>query len=158
MSADWKAELRKLKQQPIEEKMKMQEKDQSPEESPKSELRKLMKLVKSQLLPVVEVFREEGKTKTQQPHIHEHNKGYTLVLPVAKQGIATIILRLKFEFNLTEKGYVLKVIGETGKNIPGPERVIEAPITGEKIRNEIRDFLKERLSIILKVKKEQAKF
>ena len=157
MSADWKAELEKLKQQPIEKKSEDTEKRTRIRSLTKKELKKPMKLVKSQLTPVVEVFREEGKTETRQPHIHEHNDGYTLVLPVAEDGVAPIILRLQFEFNLTEKGYVLRVIRESEKTIPILERIIEAPITVEKIRYEIRDFLKERQSIILKVKKEQTK-
>jgi hypothetical protein len=156
MSADWKAELRKLKQQPIEEKLKRQEKDESPEESPKSELRKLMKLLKSQLLSVEEVFREEGRREIQQPHIHEYKNGYALVLPITKDGLAPINLRLQFEFHLTEKGYVLKAERYIGETV-GPERIIVAPITGEEIRSEVRGFLKERQSIILSAKKEQDK-
>jgi len=152
MSAEWKAELEKLKQQPIEETMKTQKKESSGGESRKSELKKLMKLVKSQLRPVVEVFRDEWKTKTQQPHIHEYTNGYTLVMPIAKPSLKPTILRLQFEFQLTEKGYVLKAKREIGKTT-GPERIIVAPITEEEIHNEIREVIKERQSVILKLKK-----
>jgi hypothetical protein len=153
VSAEWKAELEKLKQQPIEEVMKMQKKEEDSEESHKSELRKLMKLVKAQLMPVVEVFREEATTKTQQPHIHKYENGCTLVLPIAKRGLSPLILRLQFEFLLTEKGYVLKAKREIGKT-EGPERIIVAPITEEEIRNEVREVIQERQRIILKLKKE----
>jgi hypothetical protein len=102
--------------------------------------KKLMKLLKAQLTPVVKVFREEGKTKAQQPHIHEYNKGYALVLPVSEEDIEPFILRIQFEFYLTEKGYAMKVNRETEKPIPPPERIIEPPITEEKIRDEIRVF------------------
>ena len=156
MSAKWKAELEKLKQQPIEELIKMQEKEQRTGDLHKRELSKLMKLVKFQLMPVVDVFREEGSTKTQQPHIHEYKNGYALVLPIAKRGLAPLILRLQFEFQLAEKGYVLKVKREIGETI-GPERIILAPITDEEIRSEVRELLKERQSLVLNVKKEQAK-
>jgi len=152
MSAEWKAELEKLKHQPIEETMKTQKKESITSESRKSELKKLMKLVKSQLRPVVEVFRDEWKTKTQQPHIHEYKNGYTLVMPIAKPSLKPTILRLQFEFQLTEKGYVLKAKRETGKTT-GPERIIVAPITEEEIHNEIREVIKERQSVILKLKK-----
>ena len=74
------------------------------------------------------------------------------MLPIAKSGLAPIILRLQFEFNLTEKGYVLKAKREIGENI-GPERIILAPITDEKIRSEVRELLKERQSLVLNVKK-----
>lgn len=150
MSTDWKAELEKLKKEPIRNVKMLKKTDPK-----KIELRKLMKLLKTQLIPVVEVFSEKGRTKTQQPHIHEHNKGYTLVLPVTKEGVEPIILRLLFEFNLTENGYVLKAIKETEKDIPVPEKIIEAPVTEEKIQDEIRDFLKERQLIILKLKREK---
>lgn len=153
MSAEWKAELKKLKRQPIEETVKLQKKEMATGDSRKSELGKLMKLLKSQLTPVVEVFREDARTKTQQPHIHEYKNGYTLVLPIAKHSLKPIILRLQFEFQPTEKGYVLKAKRETGKT-EGPERVIVAPITEEEIHNEIRDVLKERQNMILKLKKE----
>jgi hypothetical protein len=153
MSAEWKAELKKLKQQPIEETMKMQKKERHSEESHKSQLRKLMKLVKAQLMPVVEVFREEATTKTQQPHIHEYENGCTLVLPIVKRGLAPLILRLQFEFLLTEKGYVLKAKREIGKT-EGPERIIVAPITEEEIHTEVREVIQERQRIILKLKKE----
>jgi hypothetical protein len=152
VSAEWKAELEKLKQQPIEEVMKMHKKEGALEESHKSELRKLMKLVKAQLTPVVEVFREEATTKTKQPHIHEYENGCTLVLPIAKSGLAPLILRLQFEFQLAEKGYVLKVKREIGETI-GPERIILAPITDEEIRSEVRELLKERQSLVLNVRK-----
>jgi len=154
MSAEWKTELEKLKRQPIEETMKIQKKESGTGDSCKSELRKLMKLVKSQLKPVVAVFRDEGKTKTQQPHIHEYKNGYTLVMPIAKRGLKPTILRLQFEFQLTEKGYVLKAKREIGKTT-GPERIIVAPITEEEIHNEIREVIKERQSVILKLKKER---
>ena len=134
----------------------MQEKEQRTGDLHKRELSKLMKLVKFQLMPVVDVFREEGRTKTQQPHIYEYKNGYALVPPITKSGFAPIILRLQFEFNLTEKGYVLKAKREIGENI-GPERIILAPITDEKIRSEVRELLKERQSLVLNVKKEQAK-
>jgi hypothetical protein len=151
MSAKWKAELEKLKQQPIEELEKMQEKEQRTGDLHKRELSKLMKLVKFQLMPVVDVFREEGSTNTQQPHIHEYKDGYTLVLPTTKPGLEPIILRLQFEFQLAEKDYVLKVKREIGETI-GPERIIIAPITDEEIRSEIRELLKERQSLVLNVK------
>ena len=150
MSAEWKAELEKLKRQPNEETMKMQKKEVGTGGSHKTELRKLMKLLKSQLTPVVEVFKEKGKTKTQQPHIHEYKDGYALVLPIAKSGRTPTILRLQLEFQLTEKGYVLKAKRETGK-ATGPERIIVAPITEEEIHNEILEVIKERQSMILKL-------
>jgi hypothetical protein len=137
LSAEWTAELEKLKQRPIEEAVKMQKKEGGSVESHKSELRKLIKLLKSQLEPVVEVFREEGKTNSQQPHLHEYTNGYTLVLPISKPSLKPVILRLQFEFQLTEKGYVLKAKREIGRT-EGPERIIVAPITGEEIRSEVR--------------------
>jgi hypothetical protein len=152
MSAEWKEELEKLKRQPIEEIMKMQKKVSGTGDSRKSELRKLMKLLKSQLTPVVEVFREEGKTNLQQPHLHEYKNGFTLVLPISKPGLKPAMLRLQLEFSLTEKGYVLKAKREAGKTA-GPERIIVAPITEEVIHNEIREVIKERQSMILKLKK-----
>jgi len=153
MSAEWKAELEKLKQQPIEEIAKMDKKERGIDGSHESELRKLMKLLKAQLTPVVEVFREEARTKTQQPHIHEYKNGYALVLPIPKHGLAPLILRLQFEFLLNGKGYVLKAKREIGKT-EGAERVIVAPITEEEIHNEIRELIKERQCILLKLKKE----
>jgi hypothetical protein len=154
LSAEWTAELEKLKQRPIEEAVKMQKKEGGSVESHKSELRKLIKLLKSQLEPVVEVFREEGKTNSQQPHLHEYANGYTLVLPISKPSLKPVILRLQFEFQLTEKGYVLKAKREIGRT-EGPERIILAPITGEEIRSEVREVIKERQSIILKLKQER---
>ena len=154
MSAKWKAELEKLKQHPIEEIKKGQKKERDTEKSHKSQLKKLKKLLEVQLTPVVEVFREEARTKTQQPHIHEYKNGFTLVLPIPKHGLKPIILRLQFEFLLTGKGYVLKAKREIGKT-EGPERVIVAPITKEEIRNEIREIVKERQRIILELKKER---
>jgi hypothetical protein len=148
MSADWKAELQRLKIQPVK-KGAIQNKINTE----KTELKRLMKMLKTQLRPVVETFTEQGKTKMRQPHIHEHSNGYTLVLPVVKEGIEHITLRLQFEFSLAENGYILKAIGETEKNMPAPEKTIETPITEEKIRDEIRDFLRKRQIIILKLKK-----
>ena len=153
MSAEWKAELEKLKQQPVEKAMKMQKKEGGSVESHKSELRKLMKLLKAQLAPVVEVFRDETTIRTKQPHIHEYENGCTLVLPIVKRGLAPLILRLQFEFLLTEKGYVLKAKREIGKS-EGPERIIVAPITEEEIHNEVRGVIQERQRIILKLQKE----
>jgi hypothetical protein len=148
MSADWKAELEKLNRQPIKKGA-----IQNKKSTEKTELKRLMKMLKTQLRPVVEVFKEQGKTKMQQPHIHEYSNGYTLVLPVAQEGIEPVILRLRFEYKLTENGYVLITIGEIEKNAPAPEKIVEAPLTEEKIRDEVRDFLKERQTIILKLKR-----
>ena len=154
MSAEWKAELEKLKHQPIEEIVKGQKKERDIEKSHKTQLKKLMKLLEAQLDPVVEVFREEARTNSQQPHIHEYKNGFTLVLPIPKHGLKPIILRLQFEFLLTGKGYVLKAKREIGKT-ECPERVIVAPITKEEIQNEIREIIEERQRIVLELKKER---
>jgi hypothetical protein len=150
VSTDWKAELEKFKTQPLE-KVKTQKKTPSK----KTELKELMRLLKTQLSPVIEVFTEEGETRTEQPHIHEYDNGCTLVLPVFEEGIKPIIFRLQFEFKLAEEGISLKVIRDTEENMLAPEKSIEAPITVEKIRNEIRDFLRERQMIILEAKREK---
>jgi hypothetical protein len=154
VSAKWKAELEKLKQQPIKETKKVRKKERDAEKSHKSQLKKLLQVLEDQLTPVVEVFREEARTMTQQTHIHEYKNGFTLVLPIPKRGLKPIILRLQFEFLLTEKGYVLKAKKEIGKT-EGPERVIVAPITKEEIQNEIREIIKERQRIALELKKEK---
>jgi hypothetical protein len=151
MMGNWETELRKLKQQPIRE-TKMKKQGIS-DKSHKTEFRRLMKLVEAQLLPVVEVFREENLTKTMQPHIHEYKNGYTLVVPVAEPGIKPLSLKLEFELMPTETGHVMKVIRETPKEKPAPEIIVESPITEEKIRDEIRAFLCERQNVILKIKK-----
>ena len=156
MTGNWEAELRKLRQQFIEETMKTQKKATNGSESSESELRKLKKLVESLLLPVVEVFNEQGLTKTLQPHIHQHKNGYTLVVPVAEPGIKPIILTLELEFLHTRKGHALKVIRNTPKSIPPSEKVMEQAICSEeRIREEIRAFLIERQNVILDIKKEQ---
>lgn len=156
MAGNWEAELRKLKQQFIEETMKTQKKAASSSESSKSELKKLKELAESLLLPVVEVFNEEGLTKTLQPHIHQHKNGYSLVVPVAEPGIKPIILTLELEFLQTKNGHALKVIHDTPKSISASEKVMEQAICSEeRIREEIRAFLIERQNVILDIKKEQ---
>jgi hypothetical protein len=114
-----------------------------------------MTVVRSQLTPVAEIFREEGKTETQQPHIHEYENGFTLVLPVAENGVTCTTLRIQFEFHHNKKGYLLKVNRETEEGAAGSEKTIDRPITEEKIRDEIRKLLKERQDIILNIKKDQ---
>jgi hypothetical protein len=153
MSTGWKAELEKLKRQPIEERAKPQKKEQTYPLSNKRELRKLRKLIESQLMPVVDVFREEGRTETKRPHIHEYKNGYTLVLPVTEHVVKPIILKIQFEFHLTDQGYVLMVKRENDETTAFQEKIITLPVTEEKIRNEIRDILKERRKIILKISK-----
>ena len=154
MKGNWEAELRKLKQQFIEETMKTQKKATSNSESSESEFRKLKKMVESLLLPVVEVFNEEGLTKTLQPHIHQHKNGYTLVVPVAEPGVKPIILRLELELLHTKNGYAMKVIHDTPKSIPAAEKVMEHIMCSEeRIREEIRAFLIERQNLILNIKK-----
>jgi hypothetical protein len=102
----------------------------------------------------VEVFNEEGLTKTLRPHIHQHKNGYTLVVPVAEPGVRPIILKLELELLHTKNGYELKVIHDTPKSIPAAEKVMEQLICSEeRIREEIRAFLIERQNIILDIKK-----
>jgi hypothetical protein len=154
MTGNWKAELRNLKQQFNEETMKAQKKATSSSDSNESELKKLRKLLESLLLPVVEVFNEEGLTKTLQPHIHQHKNGYTLVVPVAEPGVKPIILRLELELLHTKNGYAMKVIHDTPKSIPAAEKVMEHIMCSEeRIREEIRAFLIERQNLILNIKK-----
>jgi hypothetical protein len=154
MMGNWEAELRKLKQQFNEEIMKTQKSATRGSESSEGELVKLKKLVESLLLQVVEVFNEEGLTKTLQPHIHQHKNGYTLVVPVAEPGVRPIILKLELELQHTKNGYALKVIHDTPKNIPPAEKEMEqAMCSEERIREEIRAFLIERQNIILDIKK-----
>ena len=154
MTGNWKAELRNLKQQFNEETMKAQKKATSSSDSNESELKKLRKLLESLLLPVVEVFNEEGLTKTLQPHLHQHKNGYTLVVPVAEPGVRPIILKLELGILHTKDGYALKVIFDTPKNIPPAEKLMEQVMCSEeRIREEIIAFLIERQNIILDMKK-----
>ena len=154
MTGNWEAELRKLKQQFIEETMKTQKKATSSSKPIESEYRKLKKLMESLLLPVVKVFNEEGVTKTLQPHIHRHKNGYTLVAPVVEANVKPIILTLELELLLTENGYVLKVIHDTPKSITASEKVIKQVLCSEeRIREEIRTFLIERQNLILDIQK-----
>ena len=154
MMLNWGAELSKLKQQFNEETMKTLKNATRSSESNENELDKLKKMIESLLLPVVEVFNEEGLTKTLQPHIHQHKNGYTLVLPVAELGVRTIILKLELELQHTKNGYALKVIHDTPKSIPPAEKVMEQVMCSEeRIREEIRAFLIERQNIILDIKK-----
>jgi hypothetical protein len=154
MTGNWKAELRNLKQQFDEETMKAQKKATSSSDSNESEFKKLKKLLESLLLPVVEVFNEEGLTKTLQPHLHQHKNGYTLVAPVAEPDVRPIILKLELELLQTENGYALKVIHDTPENIPAKEKVMEQAICSEtRIREEIRAFLIERQNVVLDIRK-----
>ena len=151
---NWESELKKLKQQFNEEIMKTQKKETSSSKSTESEYKKMKKLAESLLSTVVKVFTEEGLTKTLQPHIHQHKKGYTLVVPVAETGVKPIILKLELEMLHTKHGYELKVIYDTQKTIPPAEKVMEQAICSEeRIREEIIAFLIERQNIILDIKK-----
>ena len=113
----------------------------------------LMKLVRSQLTPVVKIFREEGKTETQQPHIHEYENGFTLVLPAAEKGFTGTTLRIQFEFYHSKDGYLLRVKKETEEGSGSFEKNVGSPITEEKIRDEIRKLLKERQDTLLNIRK-----
>ncbi len=157
MTDTWEVELRKLKRQYNEETRKNAKEKLRMGDSYKSEFRKLMKLLKSLLSPVVEVFREEELTRTLQPHIHEYKNGYTLVTPVDKPGSSPIILKIEFELVFTQEGYILKINKETPEKTHSPETIIESPITEERIQNEIRAFLNERQSIVLNIRKKKTK-
>ena len=151
---NWKFELRKLKQQFNEEIEKTRKKETRSLESNESEIRRLKKLIESLLLPVVDVFNEEGLTKMLQPHIHQHKNGYTLVVPVAEPGVRPIILKLELELLHNRNGYVLKVVHNIPKTIPPAEKVMEQILCSEeRIREEIIAFLFERQNIILDIKK-----
>ena len=153
MMLNWGAELSKLKQQFNEETMKTLKNATRSSESNENELDKLKKMIESLLLPVVEVFNEEGLTKTLQPHIHQHKDGYTLVVPVTEPGVKPIILKLELDLFHTKNGYALKVIQEIPKSNPSAEKVMEQAICSEeRIREEIRAFLIERQNIILDIK------
>ena len=151
---NWKFELRKLKQQFNEEIEKTRKKETRSLESNESEIRRLKKLIESLLLPVVDVFNEEGLTKMLQPHIHQHKNGYTLVVPVAEPGVRPIILKLELELLHNRNGHVLKVVHNIPKTIPPAEKVMEQILCSEeRIREEIIAFLFERQNIILDIKK-----
>ena len=153
MMVNWGAELSKLKQQFNEETMKTLKNATRSSESNENELDKLKKMIESLLLPVVEVFNEEGLTKTLQPHIHQHKDGYTLVVPVAEPGVKPIILKLELDLFHTKNGYALKIIREIPKSNLSTEKVMEQAICSEeRVRAEIRAFLIERQNIILDIK------
>ena len=153
MMLNWGAELSKLKQQFNEETMKTLKNATRSSESNENELDKLKKMIESLLLPVVEVFNEEGLTKTLQPHIHQHKDGYTLVVPVAEPGVKPIILKLELDLFHTKNGYALKIIREIPKSNLSAEKVMEQAICSEeRVREEIRAFLIERQNIILDIK------
>jgi hypothetical protein len=147
--------LRKLKQESTKESTEAQKENRDLQKSHTKELKNLMTLVRSQLTPVAEIFREEGKTETKQPHIHEYENGFTLVLPVVENGVTCTTLRIQFEFHYNKKGYLLKVNRETEEGAAGSEKTIDMPITEEEIRDEIRKLLKERQDTLFNIRKDQ---
>lgn len=151
MSADWKAELEKMKKEPEGEIAKKREAEEKLRKKYAGDKKKLIDLIHSQLIPVVETFKDEDMDETDQPKIRKYQMGIALYLPIVSHG-THLEFSITFGFNLTDNGYAV-ITRKTGydhvQDRPfTSEGRVEAPVTVEGIQNEISAFIRDRNFVI----------
>ena len=151
MQREWKAELEKVKKATEEEIKEVRRKEEELREKHKGEREKIIEMIYSQLKPVEETFREEGKEETDQPKIKKYPGGISLSLPIVHQQTHTGF-SISFDLRLTDKGYAVTTrksgYDHTTDRVFTSEGFVEAPVEMGKIRSEIRDFIGNRSSAI----------
>lgn len=113
------------------------------------EKEKLVELIYAQLKPVEETFRAEGVQKNK-PRLDKSPNGVTLYLPINYTSVG-----IYFGFTLTDKGYAVTVKKEIFDHEKERtfyvDHLIQAPVTVEGIKGEIRAFIRDRNDSVKRV-------
>lgn len=154
MSEDWEKELKEIKEATKKEIMEIREKEEELREKHKEDVEKILDLIYSQLKPVEETFRKEGREESYQPKIVRHPHAIYLSLPITPESMrspghyTTIGLTIGFGLLLTDEGYGVKVTKDiydhTKDRTFRTEGYISPPVDVDGIQKEIRDFLRDR--------------
>ena len=159
MSQDWETELQKMKKETEEEVGKIREEEEKLREKHEGEKEKIIELIHAQLKPVVETFKTESKIEGDQPRITKYPMGIELYLPIVHGG-TTYGLSMTFGLIFTDNGYAVTTrksgYDHTKDRIYSFEGFIEAPVTVEGIRNEIKGFIRDR-NFAIKMLEEKAR-
>lgn len=149
MSEDWRKELESMKKEADEEREKAHEEEEKLREKYAGEREKLVKLIHAQLKPVEETFKVEDMNKNQ-PRLDKHPHGVTLYLPINHANVS-----IHFGFTLTDKGYTVTVRREVFDHEKQRtyyfDHYIQAPVTNEGIKKEIREFIRDRNDTVRRV-------
>ena len=142
MSEDWKKELESMKKETEEEVERGRKVERELREKYAGEKEKLVELIYAQLKPVEETFKVEGAVKNQ-PRLEKYPHGVSLYLPIDHAYV-----NIYFGFALTDEGYAVTVRREifdhkTERNFYF-DHYIQAPVTVEGIKKEIREFIRDR--------------
>ena len=159
MSEDWKKELESMKKETEEKIAKAREEEEKLREKYKGDKEKIIDLINSELVPIVEVFKKEDMAEMDQPKIQRHQLGISLYLPITGEG-THIGLNMSFGFSFTEKGYAVTtrrgIYDHTKDRVFTIEGHIPAPVTTEGVQNAIREFIRDR-NFAIKMREERAK-
>lgn len=159
MSADWKAELEETKKATEEDMEEVRKKEEELRKKYEGDQEKIIDLIYSQLKPVVETFREEGKEKTDQPRIDKRQSGIVLHLPIV-HGNTHIGLSISFGLIFTDKGYGVttrkRIYDHTKDRVFTSQGFVDAPVEIEGIQNQIREFIRDR-AFAIKMLEEKTK-
>ena len=147
MMSDWKAELEKVKKATEEEIKETRKKEDELRKKYEGQKEKIIDLIYSQLKPVEETFREEGKDEIDQPKIKKYYDGISLSLPIVHEGTHRGF-GINFDLRFTDKGYAVRTRKSGYDHVQDraftSEGFIDAPVEIGKIRGEIRSFLGDR--------------
>lgn len=142
MSSDWEAELESMKKETEEEVAKAREGERKLREKHAGEKEKLVELIYAQLKPVEETFKVEGADKNQ-PRLDKHPNIVALYLPIDHTNVS-----IYFGFTLTDNGYAVtvrrKMFDREKERNYYFDHYIQAPVTVEGIKKEIREFIRDR--------------
>jgi len=152
MSEDWKRELERIKETTEKGVIEARKREDASREKYKRDVERVIELINSQLEPVAETFREEGREEADQPKIAKYPNGIRLSLPVVHKN-TRIGLGISFDLTLSDEGYVIRAkatkdmydqirdkVGQTSEYI--------SPVEPDNIQKEIKDFLLSRSSTI----------
>lgn len=147
MTNDWKKQLEHIKQETKDEirKGSMMEKELRQKYEGLKE--KLLEMIQSQLVPVVETFRDKNQNKVDQPKIEKTSSSISLRFPI-KSGPTTLHLSIEFGFVLTDNGYAVTTrtedfdfVQQRGFKHDGR---IDPPITVTIIQSKIAAYIQNR--------------
>jgi len=108
MSKEWKKILERIMHQTRDEMRRGSLIEKEIEQKYEGAKERLLDLIYSQLVPVIEIFTDKNQQEIYQPKIEKTSSSISLKFPI-KSSSTTVHLSLDFGFILTDNGYAVTI-------------------------------------------------
>jgi hypothetical protein len=153
MSDEWIKELKEIKEDTDKKIEDVHAKEIELIEKHEEEAKRILNMINELCKPVVKIFIDPSLESDQTKFLmNEASRSASITVPVVNFD-THFPLSLSFRLVLTEDGYMVEILEESydtvqNKSFGVKGKSMYPPITEEKIKSEIKEFLKKRASMM----------